>query len=67
MRRYYYSFYYAEGPLRGNLITTINFIVRGFFNAEFMAKCYSYCLALSSTPYYSVNYEYIKSENYERW
>jgi len=66
MRRYYYSFYYAEGPMRGDLITTINFVVCGFFNAEFMAKCYSYCLALSSTPYYSVNYEYIKSEIYER-
>jgi hypothetical protein len=30
MRRYYYSFYYAEGPMRGDLITTINFIVCGF-------------------------------------
>lgn len=66
MKRYYYSFHYAEGPKEGDLITTISFISRGSSYADFMAQRYCYCLALSIVPYRRVYYKYLKSEIYER-
>ena len=64
MKRYCYSFYYAEGPLKGDLITTISFIMRDFCDAEFMAQCYCYCLAASNVPYCRVYYKLLKSGSY---
>lgn len=66
MRRYYYSFYFAEGPSKDDLIVTTSFILRNFYDAEFIAQCYCHVLANSNTPYSRVYCKFLKVQSYER-
>lgn len=60
MKRYHYSFYYAEGPFKGDLIITVSFVACSFFDAEFMSQCYCYVLSGESIPYRCVYCKFLK-------
>ena len=65
MKRYYYSFYFDEGPSKGDLIVTTSFVVRNFYDAEFIAQCYCHVLANSNIPYFRVCYKFLNAQSYE--
>lgn len=62
MKRYFYSFHFAEGPSKGEFITTSSFLASSIRDANFLASCYCFVLTSARKLYRSVRFKFLMFE-----